>query len=168
MENNLLSTDITALKHLLDEPIYFIKSEFNSTECNTSADTTGIKESHFQLLGENKKNIVFIVFTSDKKLSEVEQDLMNKTLVGLKLTKKDIAFCFSTYDFSSSFELIASELLNQRIVCFGSSTHYNEDVLLKEIKIENSRILPCPALTELSNDQQLKIKWWTALKGFIN
>lgn len=168
MNNNLISNEIATLKELFNEPLYFIKEEFKTNELIEKPIALAVESPQFQLLGENNKNIVFIVFSADKKLSEVDQELMNKTLVGLKLNKKDIAFCFSGIDNSLSFDLIGNALQNQRVICFGSTEYYKEEVLLKELTIQDSKLLPCPALTELSGNQTLKVQWWNALKAFVS
>lgn len=157
MENHLLSTDSSTLKHLFQEPIYLIKSEFQSNP-----------NPLFQLVGENSKNIVFIVFSDDKSLSTIDNELFSKTLVGLKLSNNDIAFCITDISGALGFELIGKELINQRIICFGNSTIYSDEVMLSGLQIGTSSVLPCPSLHELSGNQALKIKWWNALKAFVS
>ncbi len=157
MDNHLLSNDSFTLKQLFEEPLYLIKSEFQSQE-----------KPLFQLVGENSKNIVFIVFSEDKSLSIIDNDLFLKTLAGLKLNNADIGFCITDLSQAKNFEVIANQLANQRIVCFGNSTTYTEDVMLKSTSIGSSSFLTCPSLFELSLDQDLKVKWWNALKAFVN
>jgi len=157
MENHLISTDTITLKELFQEQLYFIKNEFHSDS-----------KASFQLLGENSKNIVFIVFSNDNSLSETDKDLLSKTLSGLKLAKNEIAFCISDISLATNFEQIGSEIMNQRIVCFANQALYNSEKLLTVLSAGTSSILPCPSLDELSADQQLKIKWWNALKAFVS
>lgn len=157
MENHLLSTDTTTLKELFQEQLYFIKSEFHT-------ETKPL----FHLVGENSKNIVFIVFSNDISLAEVDKDLLTKTLAGLKLSNSEIAFCINDFTLATNFEIIGTELQHQRIVCFANSTVYNSETMLKVANQGSTTILPCPALSELIADQALKVKWWNALKAFIN
>lgn len=157
MNNHLLSTDTLTLKQLFQEPIYLLKNEFNTEE-----------KPLFHLDGENSKNIVFIVFSEDKSLSSLDQDLFSKTLTGLKLANNEVAFGITSVSQATNFESISKELPNQRVVCFGNSNVYSSELLLQILAIGTSRILPCPALHELSSDQSLKIKWWNSLKAFVS
>ncbi len=157
MENHLLSTDNYTLKQLFQEPIYLIKNEFQSN-----------KIPLFHLDGENSKNIVFIVFSEDKSLSNLNNDLFLKTLAGLKLNNHEIGFCITDLSLARNFELLGNELINQRIVCFASSSIYQPELMLIPIQSGSSTLLPCPSLSELSEDQALKIKWWNALKAFVS
>ncbi len=157
MDNHLLSTDTLTLKQLFQEPIYLIKNEFH-TEAKPL----------FHLDGENSKNIVFIVFSEDKSLSALDQDLFSKTLTGLKLASNEVAFGITSVSQATNFDSLSKELTNQRIVCFGNSSVYSSEMLLQTLTIGTSTILPCPALHELSSDQSLKIKWWNSLKAFVS
>lgn len=168
MDNPLLSSDTSTLKQLFQEPIYFIKEEFSAPINALPTNAESKAEILFQLKGENTKNIVFMVFSANKSLSDLEQDLYAKTLAGLKLANNEVAFCMTDETNTNQFELISKELKGQRVVCFGNSTSFSGDKLLKPIEFENTKFLACPSLSELSNDQALKVTWWTALKGFIS
>lgn len=157
MENHLLSTDSSTLKELFQEQLYFIKNEFQSES-----------KPLFQLIGENSKNIVFIVFSGDKSIPEVDKELISKTLSGLKLNNNEIGFCISDISLATNFENICSNLPNQRIVAFSNSSVYTNEIMLNVAKHGVSSILPCPSLHELSADQTLKVKWWNALKAFVS
>lgn len=109
-----------------------------------------------------------MVFSANKSLSNLEQDLYAKTLTGLKLAENEVAICMTEEINANQFELISKELKGQKVVCFGNSTSFSCDKLLKPTLVENTTFLACPSLSELSGDQALKVTWWTALKGFIS
>src|SRR5574343_552103 len=130
MENHLLSTDSSTLKELFQEQLYFIKNEFQSES-----------KPLFQLIGENSKNIVFIVFSGDKSIPEVDKELISKTLSGLKLNNNEIGFCISDISLATNFENICSNLPNQRIVAFSNSSVYTNEIMLNVAKHGVSSIL---------------------------
>jgi|688.fasta_scaffold23573_1 hypothetical protein len=168
MDNPLLSSDTSTLKELFQEPIYLIKEEFSVPVNPLQTNVESKSEILFQLKGENTKNIVFMVFSANKTLSDLEQDLYAKTLTGLKLAENEVAICMTEESNANQFELISKELKGQKVVCFGNSTSFSGDKLLKPTQVENTKFLACPSLSELSADQTLKVTWWTALKGFIS
>lgn len=168
MDNPLLSTDRSTLKQLFQEPLYLIREEFSEPIIPSKIEESSSAEILFQLKGENTKNIVFMVFSGNKTLSDLDQDLYAKTLAGLKLSQNDVAFCISTELQVNPFDQISLELPHQKVICFGNSSAFNADRLLKPFEVNSTKILACPSLAELAQDQALKVSWWTALKGFIN
>ncbi len=157
MENHLISSNTSTLKELFQDQLYFIKNEFQSES-----------KPLFQLIGENSKNIVFIVFSNDNSIPEADKELISKTLAGLKLSNNEIGFCISDISLATNFENICANLTNQKVVAFANTSVYTEEIMLKTIKHNDSLILPCPSLYELSADQALKVKWWNALKAFVS
>ena len=157
MENHLISSNTSTLKELFQDQLYFIKNEFQSES-----------KPLFQLIGENSKNIVFIVFSNDNSIPEADKELISKTLAGLKLSNNEIGFCISDISLATNFENICANLTNQKVVAFANTSVYTEEIMLKTIKHNDSLILPCPSLHELSADQALKVKWWNVLKAFVS
>lgn len=157
MENHLISSNTSTLKELFQDQLYFIKNEFHTES-----------KPLFHLIGENSKNIVFIVFSNDNSIPEVDKELISKTLAGLKLGNNEIGFCISDISLASNFENICANLANQKVVAFANSSVYTQEMMLNSVKYNESSILPCPSLHELSADQTLKIKWWNALKAFVS
>lgn len=157
MENHLISSNTSTLKELFQDQLYFIKNEFQTES-----------KPLFQLIGENSKNIVFIVFSNDNSIPEADRELISKTLAGLKLSNNEIGFCISDISLATNFENICANLTNQKVVAFANSSVYTQEIMLNTVKYNDSTLLPCPSLHELSANQALKVKWWNALKAFVS
>lgn len=168
MENPLLSSDINTLKELLQEPILYIKEEFNGANNPSKASDALSQPIIIQTVGENNKGIAFLVFTEDKELTSLDKDLYTKTLAGLKLKEEDVAFGIASIDLANHYDIISLGRENQRVVCFANTTLYNEKTLLNSFLHHKTKLLPCPSLHELSTRQDLKIKWWNGLKAFLS
>lgn len=169
MENPLLTTDALALKELFNEPLYLIKEEFktNSIIESDSSNVETKQDFQIEIKGDNTKNIVFIVFTDNPNLSELEKSLYDKTITALKLSPTEIGFTSLSNRFTDNFELISSKLSNQKVICYGNSKVYGSNLLQTSIVNSNTFFL-CPSLDELSTNNELKIKWWGNLKSFLN
>lgn len=170
MENNLLAADSLALKELFNEPLYLIKEDFKDSNVSNLEQNNTVSEietSKFKLTGQNKKSIVFIMFSESTELSILEQDLYFKTIAALKLDKDDVAYSISSKDKSNSFDLISSQFPSQKVVCFGNTSIYKNDLLVPS-DYQSTKILKCPSLQELSENNEIKMKWWTSLKAFLN
>lgn len=169
MENNLLTEDIKTLKALFIEPLYLIKEEIMSSELNimqaSSSDSESFESIHIS--GLNSKNIVFVVFTDNSSLSELENSLHSRTISALKLNENEIGFVLINTKYLTNFDFISHHVSNQKIVCYGNSNAYNADLLQIKNNNNNSFLL-CPSLEELSSNNEIKLKWWSSLKNFLS
>ncbi len=168
MENPLLSSDLSTLKELLQEPILYIKEEFTTKTTSVSPESSNPQSPIIQTIGQNNKGITFLVFTNTKELNSIDKDLYTKTLSALKLNSDDIAFGIADLSFANNFDEISSSRKNQRIVCFANSDLYPSDTILTSFSYNDSNIFTCPSLNELSSNQELKIRWWNGLKAFLS
>lgn len=169
MENPLLTSDTLALKELFNEPLYLIKEEFNTITSahQSTADSKTELDFSVEIEGDNTKNIIFIVFSDNPNLSEMEKSLFDKTISALKLSPSEIGFTSLSNNLMMEFESLSLKLPNQRVVCYGNSKMYDEK-LLQIMKTSSSSFLLCPSLDELASNNDLKIKWWGNLKAFLN
>ena len=132
-------------------------------------DSSSEQSVKFTFLGNNQKNIVFIVDHKEAiYLPDEELSFLMDILTACRLSMADIALLNLAVNPALDYTAINSELKAEKVICFGIATpalqlpiqfpnyqvqHYNNQVYLAS-----------PSLTVLQDDKAEKTKLWTCLK----
>ncbi len=171
MEKHLLSENPIVISSLLGSFIYHIQDEKSPIK---EVDQTNLEEKVFEYLGENNKYILMIVNHLHEKefINKTDLELLNKTLTALKLELRDVAILNYHHYQSTSLKELLSYFSANKIIVFGANIlldGINKDQIVNSIdSFEGKPILRCSSLTELANNQDLKIVWWSAIKSIIS
>lgn len=155
----MLKMDSQALPYLFNEEVYLIQER--------------PKITHFDYLGENKQGILFIVqnVNGNQNVSNEYKELIIKILSNIKLKMNDIALLNIASNPTVSFDDLKKFFNPQKIVCFGVQSIQLgiQDTIPENViySIENIKLLFTRSLAELTNNQEAKLAWWSAMKSIF-
>lgn len=160
MKESLLTDNVLALKFLLDSPVYVLKQDINTSIKEESVTESAIIDKPIAFKGGFAKKILFVISGDNVKLSDNDWDLFNKTIAALKLSEDDLAIIENNADSQIiDLAMIINELMPNKTIVFGKVN--SSDTL-------NTSILKCETLKALSENKDLKVKWWNSLKAYLS
>lgn len=170
-----LSTNADALRLFFTEDIYLIRESGQMEEMNddlTQESNPQIvsKEAlrSFEYLGKNKRNILLLVNDSENDVStEKGNELLRNIVKAIRLTANDFALVnYAKYPDAKYSELNAF-FSNRVMFSFGVSAQELGLVLQpfnEVVQMEDTSLIFCHDLDQLSGDQQGKKMLWNSLK----
>jgi hypothetical protein len=125
-------------------------------------------KNEISYLGENKKQILFIVNNPKQDfLADEEMKLLTNLLKACKLSLEDIALVnYANHPYS--YEILSEKFHSKKILMFGVSTA-DLDLpfaipLFQIQKFHEQFFMPAPLLEDLSASKELKTKLWICLQ----
>ena len=119
-------------------------------------------------LGENKKNILFLVNNAQNKfLSDDEMDMLSNLITACKLSMADIALV-NYHTHNLNYRELTNHFQPKKILIFGITTSALElpfAIPLFQIQqFQEQQYIIAPALSEFLNNKNLKKELWTCLQ----
>ena len=140
---------------LLDEPIYVLNEHFEGHDA--------VEPEPEQLTtykGENKKGILITIETKKEvSIAAEDEEFLFKGLNALNIFAEDVAIV----DKNQNFDLREIEH-NKRLMFVSQS---DEDKLYQVKTLDNIAQIECHSLSQIRNNQDLKVRFWLALKAMF-
>lgn len=153
---NKLNTEHLHL--LLDEPIYVLNEHFEGHE--QSFDLEPENEELPKFKGENKKGILIIIEEkAEDAVAAQDEEFLFKGLNALNIIAEDVAIVDMYSDIDTQ------EINHIKRITFSANPA--KEKLYQVDTIDNITQFECHSMSQIRNNQDLKVSFWLALKAMF-
>ena len=143
---------------LLDEPIYVLNEHFEGHE--QAVDLEPETEQLPKFKGENKKGVLIIIEEkAEDSVATQDEEFLFKGLNALNIIAEDVAIVDENSDIDNQ------KIKHNKRITF--STNPAKEKLYQVDKIDNITQLECHSISQIRNNQDLKVSFWLALKAMF-
>ena len=141
---------------LLDEPIYVLNEHFEGHDSATIPETVQITNYR----GENKKGILIIIEEkAEDAVAVKDEEFLFKGLNALNIIAEDVAIVEKHPDID------IQEIKHNKRITFRANPV--EEKLYQIDTIDNISQLECHSISQIRNNQDLKVRFWLGLKAIF-
>lgn len=157
--------------------IMYTNSLVNTPQTDSIKPATILEESikkaphklKINSLGENKKNILFLVNNSQNKfLADNEMKLLTDLLTACKISMEDIALVNYNQNPEINYQELFDQFQSKKILIFGITASNLElpfNIPFFQIqKFQEQLYMICPSLSDFINNVELKKELWISLQ----
>ena len=141
---------------LLDEPIYVLNEHFEGHDSSPVPES----EQLTNYKGENKKGILIIIEEkAEDSVATKDEEFLFKGLNALNIIAEDVAIIDKHPDIDSQ------GIKHNKRITFRANPI--EEKLYQIDTIDNISQLECHSINKIRNNQDLKVRFWLALKAMF-
>ena len=148
---------------LLDEPIYVLHNDRLSESIEDDEQTDELVPETNELpdfRGDNKKGILILIEElPEESVAAKDEEFLFKGLNALKVFAEDVAIV----DTQPALEV--PEIKHKKRIIFSAKPA--EENLYQIETIDNISQLSCHSISQIRNDQDLKVQFWLGLKAIF-